>query len=159
MPRSTEGRSPTRFYDEVCVALSDVSIGEHVVIEPGLYLPHGYVVIDGNVTIERGTTIAPWVAIGLRDGHVMGPRVGRRVFIGTGAKVLGEVKIGRLAKISTNAAVLRDVPEGATVGGVPARVLAQRDLKAKIARNRQAKKSAAANKDPSPDGKRTNGKG
>lgn len=58
------------------------------------------------------------------DGH---PRVGDRVLIGCGAKILGPVSIGADAKIGANAVVLSDVPAGATAVGVPARVLLRRD--------------------------------
>jgi len=48
--------------------------------------------------------------------------LGDRVFIGTGAKVLGGVKIGDDAVVGANAVVLIDVPAGANAVGVPARL-------------------------------------
>jgi serine O-acetyltransferase len=45
------------------------------------------------------------------------------VDIGAGAKILGAVHIGAHAKIGANSVVLKDVPQGATAAGVPARVL------------------------------------
>jgi len=47
------------------------------------------------------------------------------VSVGTGAKILGPVKVGKGAKIGANAVVLCDVPAGATAVGVPARVIAR----------------------------------
>jgi serine O-acetyltransferase len=116
----------------VCEMLSTagwgVSIGRHVKIGPGLVLPHGQVVIDGIVHIGRDCGINPWVTIGLAgsrrygfDAH--GPLIGDRVFIGTGAKLLGPITIGDGARIGANAVVLDDVPAGATVVGMPARVI------------------------------------
>jgi len=49
--------------------------------------------------------------------------LGGHVDIGTGAKVLGGVTVGDHARIGANAVVLRDVPEGATAVGVPARIV------------------------------------
>ncbi len=105
-----------------------VSIGRHVEIGPGLILPHGQVVIDGNVRIGRDCAINPWVTIGLTGSRrfgfdARGPLVGDRVFIGTGARLLGPITIGDGARIGANAVVLEDVPANATVVGMPARVI------------------------------------
>lgn len=105
-----------------------VMIGRHAEVGPGLVIPHGHVVIDGNVQIGRDCIINPWVTIGLSssrrwgfDGH--GPTIGDRVFIGTGAKLLGPITIGDDVRIGANAVVIDDVPAGATVVGAPARVV------------------------------------
>ena len=67
-------------------------------------------------------TIAPCVTIGLRAGDYRGATIERDVSIGTGAKVIGPVRIGEGATIGANAVVVDDVPPGATVVGAPARV-------------------------------------
>jgi len=54
------------------------------------------------------------------------PTIGNRVQIGAGAKILGRISIGDGAIIGANAVVIRDVPEGTAVGGVPARPLSVR---------------------------------
>lgn len=56
-----------------------------------------------------------------RDGRL--PVIGDDVGLGVGAKVLGPVEIGDNAFVGANAVVIHDVPAGATVGGIPARVL------------------------------------
>jgi serine O-acetyltransferase len=112
----------------LAIVLGQVSIGDPVVMEPGVYLPHGQVVIDGMVEIGRGTTIAPFVTIGLVASNFQGPTIGRRVSIGTGAKILGPVRIGSNATIGANAVVVDDVAAGATVVGVPARVARTSDV-------------------------------
>ena len=71
-----------------------MTIGDPVVIQPGLYLLHGQVVIDGLTEIGHGVTIAPFVTIGLAPGDIVGPRIGDEVQIGTGAKVLGAIEVG-----------------------------------------------------------------
>jgi serine O-acetyltransferase len=110
----------------MAVLLAQVSIGDPVVMHPGVYLLHGQVVIDGLVEIHSGAIIGPWVTIGLREGDVVGPTIGSDVRIGTGAKVIGRVEVGAGARIGANAVVVDDVPEGATVVGVPAREVGTR---------------------------------
>jgi serine O-acetyltransferase len=100
---------------------SQVAIGDPVLIRPGVRLFHGQVVIDGFVEIDEGARIRPFVTIGRRGSDLRGPTIGRNVSIGTGAKVLGPVKIGDGAHIGANAVVIEDVPAGAVVVGVPAR--------------------------------------
>jgi serine O-acetyltransferase len=100
---------------------SQVAIGSPVVIGPGLYVVHGQIVVDGITEIGRGVEIAPFVTIGLRSGNFQGAKIGDNVRIGTGARIIGPVSIGNGATIGANAVVVDDVPEGATVVGVPAK--------------------------------------
>ena len=79
--------------------------------------------IDGIVEIGPGVEVRPWVTIGLKEGNVNGAVIGPRAHIGTGAKVIGPVRIGADAQVGANAVVVKDVPAGATVAGVPALVL------------------------------------
>jgi serine O-acetyltransferase len=115
-----------RICHRAAMGLAQVSIGDPAVIEPGVYIVHGQVVVDGLVEIGAGTTIAPWVTIGLRAGVYEAPRIGRDVSIGTGAKVIGPVTVGPGATIGANAVVVDDVPAGATVFGAPARARGER---------------------------------
>jgi serine O-acetyltransferase len=103
------------------MASAQVSIGDPVLVHPGVYLMHGQVVADGLVEIHEGVTIGPFVTIGLRAGNVQGATIERDVSIGTGTKVIGPVRIGAGATVGANAVVVDDVPAGATVVGVPAR--------------------------------------
>jgi serine O-acetyltransferase len=110
-----------RLLHRMAMATAQVSIGDPVVIAPGVYIVHGQVVADGLVEIAEGVVISPFVTIGLRGGDVRGPTIERFVSIGTGAKLIGPVRVGERAKIGANAVVVDDVPVGATVVGVPAR--------------------------------------
>jgi serine O-acetyltransferase len=114
-----------RLAHRLAMMIAQVCIGDPVVIEPGLYLAHGQVVIDGIVTIERGVVIFPWVTIGLRAGVFHGPTIAQGVHIGTGAKVIGPVKVGAGAQIGANAVVVDDVAAHTTVVGSPARPIGQ----------------------------------
>jgi len=110
-----------RLAHRLAMATAQVSIGDPVVVQPGVYIVHGQVVIDGIVEIHPGAVISPFVTIGLRAGDVVGPTIEANVSIGTGAKVLGRLRVGVGARIGANAVVVQDVPEGSTVVGVPAR--------------------------------------
>jgi serine O-acetyltransferase len=113
-----------RIAHRLAVALAQVSIGDPVVVDPGVYVIHGQVVVDGLVDIGPGVVIAPFVTIGLRAGVVQGPTIERDVIVGTGAKVIGPIRIGAGAQIGANAVVVDDVAPGATVVGAPARPVA-----------------------------------
>jgi serine O-acetyltransferase len=116
-----------RLAHHLAAVTANVTIGKTVVVQPGIVLAHGDVVIDGFVEIRRGTVIMPGVTIGLqhdpRRGNMRGPMIGKDVRIGTGAKVLGSVTLGRGSQIGANAVVLEDVPPYATAVGVPARII------------------------------------
>jgi serine O-acetyltransferase len=105
----------------LAMALAQVSIGDPVVVHPGLYIVHGQVVIDGLVEIHPHVVIGPFVTVGLRAGDVTGATIERDVSLGTGAKVIGGVRIGAEAQVGANAVVIADVPARVTVAGAPAR--------------------------------------
>jgi len=110
-----------RILHKISMITSQISIDELVYIHPGVFIAHGHVVIGGVTEIKSGCFIAPWVSIGLMAGDVLGPTIGHGVFVGTGAKVLGPVTVGDGAVIAAQAMVIRDVPEGAKVAGIPAK--------------------------------------
>ncbi|MEO6629189.1 MAG: hypothetical protein ABIP03_11555 [Aquihabitans sp.] len=105
------------------ISCGQISIGPPVVMRPGVYIPHGQVVIDGLTMIEPGVVLRPFITIGLRDGMPLGPTIGENTRIGTGAKVFGPVTLGPDVQVGANAVVTRDVPAGHTAVGIPARVL------------------------------------
>ena len=111
--------------DRLCMIMSQIEIGSDVVLEPGVYIPHGKVVMDGIVRVGSGTMITPWVTLGLTS-TIEGPTIGRDCMIGTGAKILGPVRIGDGARIAANAVVVSDVPAHTTVAGAPAKVVRDR---------------------------------
>jgi serine O-acetyltransferase len=94
-----------------------------------LRLPHpNGVVIHGNAVIGNDCMIMQQVTIGQLSGSAA-PVVGSNVYIGAGAKVLGEIVIGDGAQIGANAVVLCDVPPDWTAVGVPARLVEPRNFK------------------------------
>lgn len=110
-----------RLLHRAAVVRGQISIGDPVVVEAGVYLPHGQVVIDGLTRIGAGAVIGPFVTIGLRSGDVRGPDIGARAHIGSGAQVIGPVRVGAGAVVGSGAVVVSDVAPGVTVAGAPAR--------------------------------------
>lgn len=115
-----------------------VRLGRRVVFEH----QHG-IVVHGNTVIGDDCIIRHGVTLGLRDLSRAdeAPRLGRRVNIGAGAKIIGAVRIGDDAAIGANAVVLSDVPDGALAVGVPARLV-----------TRTARSSGAGPEEPSSGG-------
>jgi serine O-acetyltransferase len=94
-------------------------------IGPGLYLSHvGGIHISPYAVIGSNCDIAHHVTIGVSGlGRPGAPQLGNNIYVGTGATLIGKIKIGDGAKIGANTLVLADVPPGATVIGVPGRVV------------------------------------
>lgn len=91
-------------------------------IEGGLYLAHPVGMVINVSHMGQNCSIIAAVTIGMRNKWVF-PVIGDGVFIGAGARVLGEIIIGDYAKIGANAVVVTDIPDHATAVGVPARVI------------------------------------
>lgn len=91
----------------------------------GLHLPHGKVLINPNAQIGEHCKILSDVTIGAHGNHhgrVTPPRIGNRVFIGTGARLIGDIEIADDIVIGANAVVTKSFLEpGITIAGVPAR--------------------------------------
>jgi serine acetyltransferase len=97
-----------------------VTLGRRVVIEhQGAIVIHGYSVIGNDSIIRQGVTL------GNRhlDRPLDAPKLGERVNVGAGAKLLGAISIGDDACVGANAVVISDVPAGHTAVGIPAKLL------------------------------------
>lgn len=93
---------------------------------PGLSIAHfGGVIINTKSQIGRNCRIHSGTNIGEADGRA--PVIGDNVYIGPGAKLVGSIRVGDGAVIGANAVVVKDVPPRVTVGGIPARVISERD--------------------------------
>ncbi|WP_242414320.1 serine O-acetyltransferase EpsC [Sphingomonas panni] len=96
------------------------TIGRH------FFIDHGFVVIGETAEIGDGVTIYQNVTLGgtSPDNGIAGkrhPTISDGAIIGSGAQVLGPITIGMRARVGANAVVTKDVPEGTTVVGIPAR--------------------------------------
>ncbi|MCZ8077029.1 MAG: serine acetyltransferase [Paucibacter sp.] len=81
------------------------------------------VVIHKQARIGERVAIGTGVTIGGRAGRIEVPIIEDHVMIGSGAKIMGPVRVGRYASIGANAVVLTDIPAYAVAVGVPARVV------------------------------------
>lgn len=107
-----------------------VDIHPGAAIEAGIVIDHASgVVVGETAVIEAGVYMFHEATLGAtgKHGGDRHPKVRRDALIGAGARVLGNVEIGRGARVGAGSVVLDDVPAFATVVGVPARVVALRD--------------------------------
>lgn len=124
-----KGRKALAIYlqNEISVAF-DVDIHPAARIGCGIMLDHATGIVVGETSmIENDVSILQGVTLGGTgkehgDRH---PKIREGVMIGAGAKILGNIEIGRYSKIGANSVVLQPIPEHATAAGVPARIIGQ----------------------------------
>ena len=87
----------------------------------GLYIQHGFSTIISAKSIGKNCYINQQVTIGYEG--VDAPIIGDGVRVCAGAKVVGRCSVGNDAIIGANAVVVKNVPSGVTVGGVPAKII------------------------------------
>lgn len=106
----------------------DVDIHPQVPMGRGIFLDHATGVVIGMTSvIEDDVSILQGVTLGgtgkeSGDRH---PKIRRGVLIGAGAKVLGNIEVGRCARIAAGSVVLKPVPRNSTVAGIPAKVVGE----------------------------------
>lgn len=98
--------------------LTSIGKGLHIA-HGGCIVVHADAVLGENVSLSQGVTIGQTI----KDGKVLLPVIGNNVYLAPGAKVIGNVRVGDDVAVGANAVVTKDVPSGAVVAGVPARVL------------------------------------
>ncbi len=99
-----------------------LEISPKIPVGGGLYIAHTVGTVIHARSIGRNLSVISAVTVGLRNEHIF-PTLGNDVFIGAGARVLGDIYVGDDAVIGANAVVIKDVPAGATVVGIPAKVI------------------------------------
>jgi len=109
----------------LAIAACAVDILPRASIGGGCIVAHGIgLVVGGQTVIGEDCTLLHGVTLGeVRFDELDCPRLGDRVTIGAGAKVLGGITVGDDAVVGAGAVVLSDVPAGAVVAGVPAKVI------------------------------------
>lgn len=99
------------------------------VFGPGLSIPHyGTIVVHGNVRAGKNCRLQEGVTIGATGGSHEAAVIGDNCYFGSGAKVIGAVRIADDVAVGANAVVTKDIAErGTTWAGVPARKISDRD--------------------------------
>ena len=120
---------PARFLSTVSRWITGIEVHPGARIGRRFFIDHGMGVVIGetaiigdDVTLYHGVTLG---GTNLDRGK-RHPTLGNDVVVGAGAKILGPVTVGDGARIGSNAVVLKDVPEAATMVGIPARVAGRR---------------------------------
>lgn len=99
------------------------------VFGPGLSIAHyGTIVVNGNARIGRNCRIQEDVTIGATSGHTEAPQLGDNVFIGSGARLFGSIRIADDIAIGGGSVVTHSFTEpGVTIAGVPAKKISDHD--------------------------------
>jgi len=110
--------------------LTGVSFTKAVEIGPGLRIHHfGNIFLHSGVKMGANCTLRQGVTIGNREVGGGVPVLEDDVELGAYAQVLGDIRIGKGAKIGAMSVVLKDVPPHATAVGIPARIIPPPDTK------------------------------
>jgi len=121
-----------RFLSHVGKLVTGIEIHPGAMIGRRLFIDHGTGVVIGetavvgdDVTLYQGVTLG---GTSLHKGK-RHPTLEDRVIVGSGAQILGPLTVGAEARIGANAVVLKDVPKGVTMVGIPARMIMRRSKK------------------------------
>lgn len=131
-----------RLISQVSRFFTGIEIHPGATIGQGLFIDHGMGVVIGetaevgdNVTLYQGVTLG---GTGKESGK-RHPTIGNNVFIGSGAKILGSIKVGDNVKIGAGSVVTKPVPNDSTVVGVPGRIVVHQGVPIKKVGLRQGR--------------------
>ena len=117
----------SRFLGQVGRFFTNVEIHPAAQIGKRFFIDHGAGVVIGETTIiGDDCSLYQKVTLGgvsFNKNTKRHPTLGNNVTVGAGAKILGDVKIGDDALVGSNAVVLKDVPQGSSVVGIPAYIV------------------------------------
>jgi len=121
-----------RYLSEIAREMTGIEIHPGAKIGHDFFIDHGGGVVIGE-TAEIGNNVT------LYQGVVLGgvttkrvkrhPTLGNNIVVGTGAKILGPVKIGDNVKIGANSVVVKDIPPNSVVVGVPGKIISRKGEK------------------------------
>ena len=123
-----------RFTSHLGRWLTGIEIHPGAKIGTCVFIDHGMgVVIGETAEVGDGCTIYQGVTLGgttLYRGQKRHPTLGAGVVVGAGAKILGGFTVGEGARIGSNSVVVKEVPAGATVVGIPGRIVEGKEAEA-----------------------------
>ena len=121
-----------RYISDIARNLTGIEIHPGAEIGREIFIDHGAGVVVGetakignNVTLYAGVVFGG-VSLEQKKRH---PTVGDNVVIGTGAKLLGPIKIGDNVRIGANSVVVNDIPSNSVVVGVPGKIISREGKK------------------------------
>ena len=118
--------TPARMVSQFSRTVTGIEIHPGATIGRRLFIDHGMGVVIGE-TAEIGDDVLLYQGVTLGGtGKVSGkrhPTLGNGVVVGTGAKILGNIRIGDFSKVGAGSVVVRPVPDRSTVVGIPGRVV------------------------------------
>ena len=113
---------PARIISQMTRFFTGIEIHPGATIGRRFFIDHGMSVVIGETT-EIGDDVSIYQGVTLggtgKDTGKRHPTIGDRVIVSSGAKVLGPFKVGNDVKIGAGSVVLKEVPDGCTVVGVP----------------------------------------
>ncbi|MAI10816.1 MAG: serine O-acetyltransferase [Rhodospirillaceae bacterium TMED167] len=119
-----------RFISNIGKILTGIEIHPGATIGRRFFIDHGNGVVIGETSeISDDVTLYQGVTLGgtSLDKGKRHPTLKNGVIVGSGAQVLGPITVGDGARIGANAVVLKDVPKGATMVGIPAKIVMGRE--------------------------------
>ncbi len=124
---------PARLLSHLNRALTGIEIHPGARIGPRFFIDHGMGVVIGetaeigaDVTLYHGVTLG---GTSLEKGK-RHPTLEDGVVVGAGAKILGNITVGRCSRIGANAVVVKPVPSDAVVVGIPGEVVKRKEVRA-----------------------------
>ena len=118
--------TPARMVSQFSRTVTGIEIHPGATIGRRFFIDHGMGVVIGE-TAEIGDDVLLYQGVTLGGtGKVSGkrhPTLGNGVVVGTGAKILGNIRIGDFSKVGAGSVVVRPVPDRSTVVGIPGRVV------------------------------------
>ncbi len=122
--------TPARVVSQLSRALTGIEIHPGARIGRRCFIDHGMGVVIGE-TSEIGDDVLMYQGVTLggtgKEAGKRHPTIGHGVVIGTGAKILGNIRIGDYVKVGAGSVVVHPVPDHSTVVGVPGRVVGEGD--------------------------------
>ncbi|MEM1383135.1 MAG: serine O-acetyltransferase [Pseudomonadota bacterium] len=124
----TGRRDMALFLQMRCSEVFGVDIHPGARVGKGIMIDHAHSIVIGETAVV-GDDVSMLHSVTLggtgKEGGDRHPKIGDGVLIGAGAKVLGNIQVGRCSRIAAGSVVLKDVPECKTVAGVPAKIVGE----------------------------------